>query len=443
MPTRLLLGILLFLSSAGTLQKYAGTVAAIASLPIFLLAGTFLYPYAEQAATRLSDRQALLAAAAGLALLAVALVVVYPHANSHAPGVGSDRDDAANIGAHRLLSGEYPYGALTYLGNPISQLPGALVVAVPFYAAFGTSAYANVFWLGVLVALVALIGRSLPIGFAVVATTVVLSPGLVREYLTGGDLIANAVYVAVAAVGLLRLAPRRYAGPAAAVAIGLALASRANFALVLIPLAAALIARQGLRRAIGLLLVSVIATSSLVAVALAHPRGRDSLRVSDHLSALGRAGSASTVALAIGIAVLLAVRTRQWNDRAVLGEAAIVQALFPIALVINASAKTSSLDFSPLVSGYGVPALLLFLPCVAVGGPHLVGSRPEAPICRERSGPRLETQSHSSGRADTSNERRKTLEMPWARAHAVFPDAVPWSLIMQSGSAPATWRSFP
>ncbi len=120
------------------------------------------------------------------------------------------------------------------------------------------------------------------------------------------------------------------------------------------------------------MLVSVAVALSLIAVAFARPAGRDSLRVSDHLSALGRLGSTTTVALAIVIAVILALRTRDWSEGAVLGEAAVVQALFPIALVLNASVDTSSLDFTPLVSGYGVPALLLFLPCVAVAGHRLV-----------------------------------------------------------------------
>jgi hypothetical protein len=72
--------------------------------------------------------------------------------------------------------------------------------------------------------------------------------------------------------------------------------------------------------------------------------------------------------LALGVGVVLAARTRHWSDGLVLAEAAIVEALFPLALVFHASIHTSSLDFSPLVSGYGVPALLLFLPVVAAAG---------------------------------------------------------------------------
>jgi hypothetical protein len=70
-----------------------------------------------------------------------------------------------------------------------------------------------------------------------------------------------------------------------------------------------------------------------------------------------------TVLIAVRIAVVLALRTHHWTSSAPLGQLAFVQVLFPIALVVNASATASRLDFFPLVTGYGVPALLLGVPC--------------------------------------------------------------------------------
>ena len=353
---------MLFVSSAGSIQKYAGTPVAIASLPLFLVAAVALLPRLERAVSRCSVRLALFAAAAGLLFLAIALVVIYPHVNVHTLGNGSDRDDAADIGARRLLDGEYPYGPLTYLGNPISQLPGALALAAPFVEALGHSAYANVFWLAVLIVVVVVVGRPLPASVAIVAAAIVLSPGVLREYLTGGDLIANTIYVAAASVGVFRLAAHRRSGPLAALALGVTLASRANFSLLLIPLTVALARRYGLRRACALVAVAALTAISLFAVALARPAGRASIRVADHLNVLGHVGSAVTVAIAVALAVVTALRTRHWTASAMLFQAGVVQALFPIALVANASATATRLDFTPLVSGYGVPALLLVLP---------------------------------------------------------------------------------
>ena len=79
-------------------------------------------------------------------LVAVAFLVVYPIANTHAAGAGSDDDDALNLGAMALLAGRFPYAHTTYLGNVLHHLPGAFILATPFVA-LGTSALQNLFWL--------------------------------------------------------------------------------------------------------------------------------------------------------------------------------------------------------------------------------------------------------------------------------------------------------
>ena len=67
-----------------------------------------------------------------MSLIVVAFFVLYPVANTHAPGTGSDDDDALNLGALALLTGRFPYSQTTYLGNALHHLPGAFVLAVPF-----------------------------------------------------------------------------------------------------------------------------------------------------------------------------------------------------------------------------------------------------------------------------------------------------------------------
>lgn len=313
MRSRLLLAVLLFVASAGTIQKYAGTVAALLSLPLFVLVAIVLLPWLERVAARVDERQALIVGGAALACLVLVFVIVYPHANTHVAGQGSDRDDAGDLGARRLLDGHYLYGPRTYLGNPISQLPGELALLAPFVAVLGHSAYANVLALALLAGLLVFTGRTLASAL-VVELVVVLSPGVLREYVTGGDLIANTVYVAAATVAAYTLATRRWAGVIAAVALGVTLASRGNFAYVLIPLAFVL-SRQGVRRAGLRVAIAVIVAAALVAIAVARPAGRTSIRIADHLDVLGRYGSVATVVAAVAVAVALALRTRDWTYR--------------------------------------------------------------------------------------------------------------------------------
>ena len=97
---------------------------------------------------RLSDRGVLWLALLTIALVAAAYALVYPVANTHAPGAGSDDDDALNVATHALFRGGFPYAVRTYLGNAVHHLPGAFVLASPFVL-LGTSALQNLFWLPV------------------------------------------------------------------------------------------------------------------------------------------------------------------------------------------------------------------------------------------------------------------------------------------------------
>ena len=127
--------------------------------------------------------------------MVVAIVVVYPHANSHGVSVGSDRDDAATIGARHLLDGEFPYSERTYLGNPISQFPVGLFAAVPFVLTTGSAGYESLLWLPVLLVLMVRVARSAGSAALVAAVAFAVSPGLWRELLTGGDLIPSVTAV--------------------------------------------------------------------------------------------------------------------------------------------------------------------------------------------------------------------------------------------------------
>jgi hypothetical protein len=354
-----LVGLLVGFASFGTVQKYAGTAAAIAYVAVVTVVVPIVWPrVAVWTGHSLRGRHGYVVAAVVLVVLAAALAVVYPHANTHTPGQGSDRDDAANIGALRLLHGEYPYGPHTYLGLPISQLPGALILAAPF-AGISSSAWGNVFWLAVLMALLAA-SASWGTAAIAVAAAFVIAPALPREYLTGGDLIANTIYVAAALWLVYRYALSRWWWLAAA-ALGLTLASRANFVFVLIPLGVALYGRGGLRAALPPIGVASASALALTLPVLAKQAGRDALSISNHLSSVGTAGEAAVLLAAAALAIWLARRERDWSLRAIYWQAALVQALFPLALVVHTSLDAGRLDGSELVSGYGVPAILFAL----------------------------------------------------------------------------------
>jgi energy-coupling factor transporter transmembrane protein EcfT len=102
------------------IQKYSGDIG------VFVIAlGIFLFVYlAVFSVDRIPySRHLKWVYLLVFALIVLIFFVVYPIANSGAyGGIGSDRDDAINIGVSRLINGKYPYYATTYLGNPLGSI---------------------------------------------------------------------------------------------------------------------------------------------------------------------------------------------------------------------------------------------------------------------------------------------------------------------------------
>jgi len=72
-------------------------------------------------------------------------------------------------------------------------------------------------------------------------------------------------------------------------------------------------------------------------------------------------GAPLVLGLVTVVAVALAVRTSRWSLSQVFGQAALVQGLFLVAVVVNTSVDSGRPDFFWLVSGYAVPAFLIAL----------------------------------------------------------------------------------
>lgn len=177
-------------------------------------------------------------------------VVIYPMANSGLYGVGSDRDDALRVTLDAALSGAYPYGVTTYLGNPPTPMPGAMLLALPFHL-LGDVALQNLFWLTVLVFWARSRFRSSSLAFA---TLVVLlaTPAILQDLTSGGDYFVNAIYVVVAADLALQAqgSQHRWARYLGLLFLCVAVSSRPVYAVVGLAVAAQVIRLHGAVRAL-------------------------------------------------------------------------------------------------------------------------------------------------------------------------------------------------
>lgn len=135
---------------------------------------------------------------------AASFLVLFPIATSGLWGPGSDRLDALNVTLRALLHGRPPYEQLTFTGNPTTPLPGALLLALPFYL-LGATAYQNLAWLAIFVWLSPAMVGGRRAAAAYLLIFLLACPGALQDFVTGGDYLINAIYVAVSVHLLLEV----------------------------------------------------------------------------------------------------------------------------------------------------------------------------------------------------------------------------------------------
>lgn len=366
------LAFVLGFASLGTVQKYLGTPLAFIYLAGVLLVVPLLVVFGKPLFLRLTtERTALWLAAATLVALVVVFIVIYPHVNAHATVAGSDRDEDANLATNLLIRLHYPYYVTTYLGNHITHLPGSLVLAIPFVL-IGNSAYQNIFWLPALFAGLRAHTGSSRLALFWCWLLLAASPAVLREYVTGGDLIANGIYVLLATIGVLWASRRGgWLSVAAAIALGLTLSSRVNYLLVLPLLASALLQSVGRRRALIDTSVAIGAFGIVTLPFYLYDRaGFTPFHAADKLSQFDAVLPHARV-LILGLAALLAVVlsfTRMRADGGALARnAAVVQVFILVWAVALDSAGAGTATFFFLVSGYGLNAVFFALFAATAG----------------------------------------------------------------------------
>ncbi|MFN4279312.1 hypothetical protein [Thermosynechococcus sp.] len=296
--------------------------------------------------------------------------LLYPLETTGALGLGSDRDEALNIAFWQLVQGKYPYSATTHLGGQITPLPGAFLIASPFIL-LGNSAYQNLFWLAIFLLLTSIYLESHVSAIVMLIFLSFLSPAFQYEYISGGDLIANSIYVLTAI--FLQMKALSSNSPIAKISAclftGITLTSRSNF-LTLLPLLFALFCRSaGRRSALTYLSLSVLSFVSLVIpFYLVSPNSFPPFSAGNKLSGLETTIpflSTGIISLTLLTSLLLSIRLIRISKPSLLPSfmiaCAIVQALPMVAAVLLMSILNQQLDFSFLHHRYGLMSVFFAL----------------------------------------------------------------------------------
>ena len=371
-----LAGFLLF-PSAGIAQKYLHTAGAFAYLGLgswVLIEVGLRAPAVRSRLLAIDRRWVPWAAGLTFAGLVAAFVVLYPLANagsvsalslSSRDGGGSDRDESLNLGAAELLAGRYPYSPRTHLGNPVTQMPGALLLAVPFRL-LGNAAWQNLFWMAVFVGLARWRFGDTRLALGFLWLLLLASPVALQDFVTGGDLGANSIMVLTALLLLVEWVPdpsaAAYQRIGAALFTGVAFSSRLNFLLLAPLLFAALARRAGARAAAGYLALAGLAFAAVTLPFWWHdPAGFAPLRLHNKFALFDAPLLPGSGLLFPGasllFALLLACRPGNQEVSTWLMHCGLVQAL-PLALaVVLASAWAKWPNFT--IADYG-PVCLYF-----------------------------------------------------------------------------------
>lgn len=232
--------VVLLFPATGLVQRGCGVSSVFAFLVTgsVLVWGLSLLRKRQEDFEEVTDRYFYIIVAVVFSILIVSFFLIYPEVNSQVPGQGSDNDDAINQGVSELLRGNYPYAELTYLGNQITPLPGALLLAIPFVL-IGNGALQNFFWLIIYFLLVKrILGNNDTL--MLMAMILVLCPAVLYSLVTGSDYIANSIYILVFSVALyyFEISDRKKSllSYIPLILLGIGLASRPNFLFILFPL---------------------------------------------------------------------------------------------------------------------------------------------------------------------------------------------------------------
>jgi len=196
-------------------------------------------------------------------VLTAAFAILYPISLKHVLNIGSDREDALRIELNAVHNHQYPYDARTFLGNPPTPLPGAMLLAAPFFA-LAHIAWQNFLWLALFFFFAIRFFRYRATALFYLAVFLLFAPGHLSDFTSGGDYITNFFYIAIAIALFDRsLENSFYACIPAALFLGVALSSRIIYAAVLIPLLALTLQRTSRGRTVVLFLIVLLAACAV------------------------------------------------------------------------------------------------------------------------------------------------------------------------------------
>ena len=172
--------------------------------------------------------------------------VLYPIAQSHIYGPGSDGEDALRVAASQMLQLHFPYYLRTYMGHAITPMPGALILSLPFLL-MGRVSLQGPVWLAVFIFFCVKFFRFRSTALAFLLVILLGGADVLDDFVVGYDYSINTLYICVAVFLFLQTYEENEKGwrhILVGVFLGVALSSRAIY-VVIPPLVMAYMLQNG------------------------------------------------------------------------------------------------------------------------------------------------------------------------------------------------------
>jgi hypothetical protein len=203
-------------------------------------------------------------------VLMAAFAVFYPISLRHTLNSGSDREDALRVELEAIVHHRYPYDARTFLGNSPTPLPGAMLLAAPFFAV-GHIAWQNFFWLAFFFIFTVRFFDYRATALLFLTVFLLFAPANFIDLTSGGDYLTNFFYFSVAVALFSRsLGCSYYTCIPAALFLGVTLSSRVVYGFALIPLVPLVMQRTSRFRTV-VLLVAVLSGAGAATLPILSP----------------------------------------------------------------------------------------------------------------------------------------------------------------------------
>lgn len=262
-----LFSLTLIIPSIGCIQHSPlGNNAVVAYCFIALISLFFIYlkfRYIFQSS--LNDKQSnVISLVAIIIIFIIAAIGMMLVKKGVIPG-GNVRDNTLEIAIAELLNGRYPYYVAVSLAEPITLLPGSLLLGMPFVF-IGFTGFQNLFWLAIFFILIAKYFGNKKFFLSFILTIFLFTPVLIHELISGSDLLSNSIWIFLITIGVFYYTDLSgWQRISLAIFSGIAFSSRFNFLLLTPFLFLTLSQRSNLKEALKYSITTIIVFTTLTA----------------------------------------------------------------------------------------------------------------------------------------------------------------------------------